>query len=114
VTATAVPSPPATIPLEMVLHLWDPRRPQPSVEAYRSPAPSTGWGDLSELLWAADYDDMTELMLDIRAAGMREPVVLGTDWRVIDGHRRLAVAMTVGLTVVRGVLQVPPPIPAWE
>jgi hypothetical protein len=63
-----------------------------------------GWDELRRELWIREHEELTELMLDVRARGLQAPVQLGTDWRVRQGHRRLAVAMAVGLPVVPAVL----------
>lgn len=56
--------------------------------------------------WREEYDnlidqpDTQKLLARIRAEGIREPVLLGTDGRVWDGHHRIVIAMHLGLDSV--------------
>lgn len=58
------------------------------------------WG--VEFAWLRDHhsEALRELSLSIQEHGIREPVVLGDDGRVWDGHHRLLVANTLGLNGV--------------
>ena len=56
--------------------------------------------------WTEEYDnlidqpDTQKLLERIRDEGIREPILLGTDGRVWDGHHRIVVAMHLGLDSV--------------
>lgn len=43
---------------------------------------------------------LDELATSIQAEGIREPVLLGNDGRVWDGHHRIVVAMRLGIESV--------------
>ncbi|WP_217182684.1 ParB N-terminal domain-containing protein [Streptomyces sp. AC495_CC817] len=64
---------------------------------------AVGSGDWS---WIEEYENLirepetTGLMESIRADGIREPVLLGNDGRVWDGHHRIIVAMHLGLDAI--------------
>lgn len=61
-----------------------------------------------EWSWQEEYDDlmsrdatkMAALIDSIRAEGIREPILLGDDGRVWDGHHRICAAMHIGLDSV--------------
>lgn len=56
--------------------------------------------------WACEFaeigcrDDLTELVNDIKANGIREPILLGNDGRVWDGHHRVMVAVALDIKFV--------------
>lgn len=56
--------------------------------------------------WFEEYGNLinqpdTRKLLDrIQAEGIREPILLGTDGRVWDGHHRIVIAMHLGLDSV--------------
>lgn len=64
---------------------------------------SVGSGDWP---WTEEYDNLidqpdTRKLLDrIRAEGIRESILLGTDGRIWDGHHRIVIAMHLGLDSV--------------
>lgn len=64
---------------------------------------AVGSGDWS---WTVEYEKLIDrpatraLLERVRAEGIREPVLLGTDGRVWDGHHRIVVAMHLGLDSV--------------
>lgn len=64
---------------------------------------AVGSGDWS---WQVEYDELIgqpgtqKLLARIRNEGIREPVLLGTDGRVWDGHHRIVIAMHLGLDSV--------------
>lgn len=64
---------------------------------------SVGSGDWS---WQDEYQKLIDrpvtqrLLAEVREDGIREPVLLGTDGRVWDGHHRITVAMHLGLDSV--------------
>lgn len=59
-----------------------------------------GWAAESFRLWRKQPMYMMQLLRRIRQEGIREPILLGTDGRVWDGHHRLAVARVLRLTTV--------------
>jgi len=64
---------------------------------------AVGSGDWS---WIEEYDhlidqpDTQKLLARIREEGIREPILLGSDGRVWDGHHRIVIAMHLGLDSV--------------
>lgn len=58
--------------------------------------------------WAAEFGDLltrdggalASLLADVAVHGIREPLLLGDDRRVWDGHHRLLVARLLGLTAI--------------
>lgn len=64
-----------------------------------------GWADGDEIGWFNEFsylaendgEHLAELEADIRANGVRDPLLLGNDGRVWDGHHRILVAYRVGL-----------------
>jgi hypothetical protein len=59
-----------------------------------------GWDAEFDFLEAEHRERLDELEALVRAEGMRDPILLGDDGRVRDGHHRLAVARRLGLQVV--------------
>jgi hypothetical protein len=59
-----------------------------------------GWD--TEFQWLRENDaERLRLLTDsIRREGIKQPIVLGPDGRVWDGHHRLCVAGTLGITSV--------------
>lgn len=62
------------------------------VLAQYTPGDPWGWSTEFAGLWADDTEHMLELVADINDHGFNEPILLGNDGRVWDGHHRLAVA----------------------
>lgn len=58
-----------------------------------------GWQVEFDALWATEPERMDSLTNDIQANGIREPVLIGSDGRIWDGHHRLAVAQTLSIAV---------------
>lgn len=62
-----------------------------------------GSGDWS---WQDEYEELYErsyqhqLTDDIRKNGIKEPVLLGNDGRIWDGHHRICAAMHLGITEI--------------
>ena len=56
-----------------------------------------GWDVEFADLWEREPETMTDLLLDVAEHGIREPILLGDDGRVWDGHHRLAVAERLNL-----------------
>lgn len=59
-----------------------------------------GWQEEFDWLWAREPGYMDRLATSIQEMGMREPILLGNDGRVWDGHHRLAIAQAIGYTPV--------------
>ena len=55
------------------------------------------WADEFKVLWSNDSRGMLALMNSVLKEGIREPVVIGADGRLWDGHHRLAVAIALQL-----------------
>lgn len=51
-------------------------------------------------LFCRDTIHMAELIIDIRKNGMRDPVLLGNDGRMWDGHHRTAVYYLLGQDLI--------------
>lgn len=58
------------------------------------------WRDEYDDLMKRDSTEMEVLIASIRADGIREPILLGSDGRVWDGHHRICAAMHLGLDTV--------------
>lgn len=64
---------------------------------------SVGSGDWS---WQDEYRKLIDrpvtqqLLAGVRECGIKEPILLGTDGRVWDGHHRITVAMHLGIDSV--------------
>lgn len=64
---------------------------------------SVGSGEWS---WQDEYRQLIDrtvtqrLLADVREVGIKEPILLGTDGRVWDGHHRITVAMHLGIDSV--------------
>lgn len=54
------------------------------------------WSDEFQDLWSRQPDYMAKLLADINANGIHDPICLGTDGRIWDGHHRIAVATALG------------------
>jgi hypothetical protein len=57
-----------------------------------------GWDEEFEWIGTCHYP--RKLIADIAVNGIREPILLGDDGRVWDGHHRLYAAMVLGLEEV--------------
>lgn len=60
----------------------------------------TGWPAEFEWLWTEDAEKMVALVQDIAANGIKEPILLGPDGSIWDGHHRIAAAVALGLDVI--------------
>jgi len=58
-----------------------------------------GW-DQEFAYLATRWDEMGPLVASIRSEGIREPILLGTDGRVWDGHHRIYAAHLLGIEVI--------------
>ncbi|WP_323986217.1 ParB N-terminal domain-containing protein [Microbacterium plantarum] len=56
-----------------------------------------GWE--TEFAWLEEHhpQKIAELMDDIHAVGIQEPILLGSDGRIWDGHHRIYAAHRLGL-----------------
>lgn len=59
-----------------------------------------GWATEFRWIWFEHTQRTTALLLDALHDGIREPILLGDDGRVHDGHHRLAVAVALMLDEV--------------
>jgi hypothetical protein len=60
----------------------------------------TGWDEEFEWLEENHVDKLTALLEDIKQNGIREPILLGTDGRVWDGHHRIYCASILGIRMI--------------
>lgn len=58
------------------------------------------WDDEYDWCWDHHQTVMADLVADIASTGIREPVLLGSDGRVWDGHHRICAAIHLFLTEV--------------
>jgi hypothetical protein len=54
-----------------------------------------GWDEELQWLWTEHRTELLELMDSVLADGFREPIFVGNDGRLWDGHHRLAVALAL-------------------
>lgn len=59
-----------------------------------------GWTTEFVYLWQEQTDQMLDLLESVAREGIREPILLGDDGRVWDGHHRLAVACALRIQYV--------------
>lgn len=69
------------------------------VMATVSPGSGSTWPDELNMLWTADRYDTLVLLADATQRGILEPIIIGPDGRLWDGHHRLAAALALGITV---------------
>lgn len=62
-----------------------------------------GWQAELRWLWSHDRSRMLALLDDVLENGIREPILLGTDGRVWDGHHRIGVALALGFDTISAV-----------
>lgn len=55
------------------------------------------WDQEFDDLWQRDGAALDLLAASVQEAGFREPILLGNDGRIWDGHHRLAVAQRLGI-----------------
>lgn len=67
------------------------------VMAMVKPGDETSWQDELELMWTRHRLDTQRLLLSVIAEGIREPITIGNDGRLWDGHHRVAVAAALGI-----------------
>ncbi len=70
-----------------------------SVMAAVTPGDQHTWATELRRLWTEHRDQLLALMDRVLAEGFLEPIVLGFDGRLWDGHHRLAVAKALGILV---------------
>lgn len=68
------------------------------------------WHDEYDDLMKRDATEMEVLIASIRADGIHEPILLGSDGRVWDGHHRICAAMHLGLDTVPVEFCTPPSV----
>ena len=56
-----------------------------------------GWPAQLRDLWTNHRCCLLSLLDSVVAVGFREPIQLGSDGRLWDGHHRVAVALTLGI-----------------
>lgn len=66
------------------------------------------WSNEFEFLWTQHRRAMLNLLDDVAERGIREPVVIGSDGRLWDGHHRVAVAIALHLNQIEAVDHRPP------
>ncbi|MCW2092487.1 UNVERIFIED_ORG: hypothetical protein M2328_005767 [Rhodococcus erythropolis] len=55
------------------------------------------WAEEFQFLWQYRWVRLIDLMQSVRENGIREPIVIGDDGRLWDGHHRMAVAIALQL-----------------
>jgi len=78
---------PRVVPIAWILEAYD---------GDEAPGSAQSFADL----WFEDQDAMKILAADVAARGIRDPLVLGYEGQVIEGRRRLAVAIDLNLATV--------------
>ena len=89
-----------TLPLDFVLDNWRPG------SAHETLVQKWTWKDEFEWIFKEDDYDKYGLLVSISRFGLKEPILLGDDWRVWDGHHRIYVCARLlnrsKITVVMG------------
>lgn len=76
--------------------VWSPRC---VIESF-SDGNGRGWHEELQYIWYDDRERTLSLLDEVGRTGMiLEPVVIGPDRRVWDGHSRIAVALALGIAV---------------
>lgn len=94
--ASEDPTRPSVMPVAEVMERWRPG-------SYDDP---WSWQNEADDLWSRDGGRMDALAADVQVNGVREPVSLGDDGRVWDGHHRIVVAYTLDIERI--------PVDVWE
>ncbi|QDF15364.1 ParB-like nuclease domain protein [Gordonia phage Mollymur] len=55
------------------------------------------WADEAHYLWLTQGEYMLKLLVDIAENGIHDPICLGPDGRIWDGHHRITIATALGL-----------------
>lgn len=73
-----------------------------TIDVLRDYRDGNEWGWDTEFAWLDHHqgENTDRLAEDVAVNGIREPILLGNDGRVWDGHHRLAVAVRLGLSEV--------------
>ena len=50
-------------------------------------------------LWQEHTEKMLELLASVMVEGFKEPITIGNDGRIWDGHHRIGVALALGIDV---------------
>lgn len=70
--------------------------PENVIEHYKD-GDEIGWPYELMWLWTEHRKQLLALMDSVLKDGFQEPIILGNDGRVWDGHHRLAVALALGM-----------------
>jgi hypothetical protein len=71
----------------------------PEVTAMVTPGSGLTWTQELHDLWTSDRYDTLVLLQHVASEGISEPIIIGSDGRLWDGHHRLAVALALNITV---------------
>lgn len=63
------------------------------------PGSGLTWTHELQELWTEDRHDTLLLLQHVVGEGISEPIIIGPDGRLWDGHHRLAVALALHITV---------------
>lgn len=69
------------------------------VMAMVTPGSGETWTEELKGLWLYDFHSTQLLMTYVADQGVREPIIIGPDGRLWDGHHRLACALALNVTV---------------
>lgn len=69
------------------------------VMATVGPGDGHAWADELNFLWTVLRHRVLDVLDSVLVEGFREPIVLGPDGRLWDGHHRVAVALALDLEV---------------
>lgn len=58
------------------------------------------WRDEARWLWLHQFDDMVQLVRSLLDDGQQEPVMVGDDGRLWDGHHRVVALLAIGEPLV--------------
>lgn len=61
---------------------------------------AAGWPAEFAWLWMEQPGQMVELIQDIITNGIQQPILLGMDGSIWDGHHRIAAAVALGLDII--------------
>lgn len=59
-----------------------------------------GWNEEYAFLWGNHRERMEDLGRAVISEGILEPILVGSDGRVWDGHHRVGVAIALGLETI--------------
>jgi len=68
---------------------------------YRPGSQDWSWKEeMSDMFSPAHFDKTVALIHSIRKDGIKEPIALGDDRRIWDGHHRITAAYVLGLKII--------------